>query len=191
MATTAYLRVSTGTQGPHPPAKAGLKGVHRQDCRRQPPTTALSRQGGYAHTLKGYSYTNLGGTLIEKVFVEFEDEDLAVSFEECVKDGTARIVLDEDTSINAAPKELQEEYELALVSGDEERLEGVLTVLWEEYGIHGENPPIRETSGIKHLAIMHDDGVNTFGFKGHPDILLEWMIENGFPLRNVNLALYD
>jgi len=41
---------------------------------------------------------------IEKVFVEFEDEDLAVSFEECVKDGTARIVLDEDTSINAAPK---------------------------------------------------------------------------------------
>jgi hypothetical protein len=51
-----------------------------------------------------------------------KDEDLAVSFEECVKDGTARIVLNEDTSINAAPKELQEEYELALVSGDEERL---------------------------------------------------------------------
>ena len=79
---------------------------------------------------------------IEKVFVEFEDEDLAVSFEECVKDGTARIVLDEDTSINAAPKELQEEYELALVSGDEERLEGVLTELWEEYGIE-ENAPMR------------------------------------------------
>jgi hypothetical protein len=36
-----------------------------------------------------------------------------------------------------------------------------------------------------------DDGVNTFGFNGHPAILLEWMIENGFPLRNVNLALYD
>ena len=36
-------------------------------------------------------------------------------------------------------------------------------------------------AGIKHVAIMHDDGVNTFGFKGHPDILLEWMIENGFP----------
>jgi hypothetical protein len=51
-----------------------------------------------------------------------KDEDLAVSFEECVKDGTARIVLNEDTSINAAPKELQEEYELALVSGDEEHL---------------------------------------------------------------------
>ena len=27
-----------------------------------PPFTALSRQGGYAHTLKGYFYTNLGGT---------------------------------------------------------------------------------------------------------------------------------
>jgi hypothetical protein len=29
-----------------------------------PPFTALSRQGGYAHTLKGYFHTNLGGTLI-------------------------------------------------------------------------------------------------------------------------------
>ena len=29
-----------------------------------PPFTALSRQGGYAHILKGYFYTNLGGTLI-------------------------------------------------------------------------------------------------------------------------------
>ena len=48
----------------HPPAKAGLKGVHRQDCRRQPPTIiALSRQDSYAHTLKEYFYTNLGGTL--------------------------------------------------------------------------------------------------------------------------------
>src|SRR4029077_15514503 len=28
-----------------------------------PPFIALSRQGGYAHTLKGYFYTNLGGTL--------------------------------------------------------------------------------------------------------------------------------
>ena len=110
---------------------------------------------------------------IEKVFVEFEDEHLAISFVEGVKTGTANIALDEDTSINAAPKVLQEEYELALVSGDEERLEGVLTELWEEYGIHGENPPVQETSGIKRLAIMHDDGVNAFGFKDHPDILLE------------------
>ena len=57
---------------------------------------------------------------IEKVFVEFEEEHLAISFEECVKRGTAKIALDEDTSINAAPRELQEEYELAQVSGDRE-----------------------------------------------------------------------
>jgi hypothetical protein len=91
---------------------------------------------------------------------------------------------------NAAPRELQEEYELAQVSGDKERIEEVLTILWEDYGIHGKNPPARETSGIKRLAIMHDDGVNAFGFK-HPNILLEWMIANGFPVRDVNLALYD
>ena len=33
-----------------------------------PPFTALSRQGGYAHTLKGYFYTNLGGTLSVRTF---------------------------------------------------------------------------------------------------------------------------
>src|SRR5260370_35472386 len=91
---------------------------------------------------------------IEKVFVEFEDEHLAISFVEGVKTGTANIALDEDTSINAAPEELQEEYELALVSGDEEPLEGVLTGLWEENAIHAENPPVRQTAGIKHLATM-------------------------------------
>ena len=79
---------------------------------------------------------------------------------EGIKTETAIIALDEDTSINAAPRELQEEYELARVSGDKERIEEVLTILWEDYGIHGKNPPARETSGIKRLAIMHDDGVN-------------------------------
>ena len=114
---------------------------------------------------------------IEKVFVEFEDEHLAISFVEGIKTETAIIAL-------------QEEYELAQVSGDKERIEEVLTILWEDYGIHGKNPPARETSGIKRLAVMHDDGVNAFGFK-HPNILLEWMIANGFPVRDVNLALYD
>ena len=127
---------------------------------------------------------------IEKVFLEFEDEHLAISFVEGIKTETAIIALDEDTSINAAPRELQEEYELAQVSGDKDRIEEVLTILWEDYGIHGKSPPARETSGIKRLAIMHDDGVNAFGFK-QPDILLEWMIANGFPLRVINLALYD
>src|SRR5271166_4845709 len=36
---------------------------------------------------------------IEKVFVEFEDEHLAISFVEGVKTETATIALDEDTSI--------------------------------------------------------------------------------------------
>ena len=36
-----------------------------------PPFTALSRQGGYAHILKGYFYTNLGGTLFLAIFEEF------------------------------------------------------------------------------------------------------------------------
>jgi hypothetical protein len=34
-----------------------------------PPFTALSRKGGYAHTLKGYFYINLGGSLYHKVLV--------------------------------------------------------------------------------------------------------------------------
>jgi hypothetical protein len=34
MATTAYVRVLPAPRVRHPPAKAGLKGVHRQDCRR-------------------------------------------------------------------------------------------------------------------------------------------------------------
>ena len=63
---------------------------------------------------------------IEKVFVEFEDEHLAISFVEGIKTETAIIALDEDTSIDAAP---QEEYELAQVSGDKERIEEVFTIL--------------------------------------------------------------
>jgi hypothetical protein len=74
-----------------------------------------------------------------------------ISFEEGVKTGTADIAPDEHTSINAAPRELQEEYELAQVSGDKERIEEVLTVLWEDYGIHGENPPVREASELSVL----------------------------------------
>jgi hypothetical protein len=45
---------------------------------------------------------------------------------EGIKTETAIIALDEDTSINAAP---QEEYELAQVSGDKERIEEVFTIL--------------------------------------------------------------
>jgi hypothetical protein len=57
-----------------------------------------------------------------------------------------------------------------------------------------QNPPARETSGIKRLAIMHDHGVNAFGFKGREKELERWMAENGFnssDLHHSNLDLYD
>ena len=117
---------------------------------------------------------------IEKVFVEFEDEETAQAFEQSVNGGHAEIRVDEDTSINAAPDEVREEYELALVAGDPERLENILTELWEDYGINPENKDPRETSGIKRIAIMHDDGVESFGFKDNPKVLRQWMRENGF-----------
>jgi 3D (Asp-Asp-Asp) domain-containing protein len=130
---------------------------------------------------------------IEKVFVEFETETLAIDFEEAIKSNTAQLILDEDTSINAAPKELREEYELALAAGNKKQVEELLTELWEEYGIHGDTNqmPDRETSGIKRLAIMHDDGVNAFGFKGQTQQLFNWMSANGFPIEDHNLSLYD
>jgi hypothetical protein len=62
MATTAYLRVSTGTQGP-PQKQVSKASIAKIVGVSLPPFTALSRQGGYAHTLKGYFYANLGGTL--------------------------------------------------------------------------------------------------------------------------------
>src|SRR5438552_2002421 len=116
MATTAYLRVSTGTQDLanqklaileferakdwHPPAPRADCLAARRVCwesrgwmakrkrsasscksrsQRRPsprlsasrglPFTALSRQGGYAHILKGYFYTNLVGTPSISFFV--------------------------------------------------------------------------------------------------------------------------
>jgi hypothetical protein len=66
MATTAYF-----ARFYRPPGSAILlqKQVSKASIAKivgvnLPPFTALSRQGGYAHTLKGYFYTNLGGTLI-------------------------------------------------------------------------------------------------------------------------------
>jgi hypothetical protein len=65
---------------------------------------------------------------------------------EGIKTETAIIALDEDTSINAAP---QEEYELAQVSGA---------------GFMAKTLPL---GNVRRLAIMHDDGVNAFGFNGN------------------------
>jgi hypothetical protein len=50
----------------HPCAPAKfqrIEGCLRFKSSATPPFTALSRQGGYAHILKGYFYTNLVGTL--------------------------------------------------------------------------------------------------------------------------------
>src|SRR5580704_6876282 len=41
----------------------------RLSASRGPPFTALSTQGGYAHILKGYFYTNLVGTLLWRIVV--------------------------------------------------------------------------------------------------------------------------
>src|ERR1700730_9528439 len=52
----------------------------RLSASRGPPFTALSRQDGYAHILKGYFYTNLVGTLIDENFagIEVDIADLDV-----------------------------------------------------------------------------------------------------------------
>src|SRR3981081_3484576 len=53
----------------------------RSSASRGPPFTALSRQGGYAHILKGYFYTNLVGTqaVIEEVVGQFSDKTQATT----------------------------------------------------------------------------------------------------------------
>jgi hypothetical protein len=70
-----------------------------------------------------------GGGDVELISLEFEDSELAARFEHELESG-ATIYVEEDYTLNAAPKELQEEYQLALASGDKEWLEAVLT----EYG---------------------------------------------------------
>jgi hypothetical protein len=132
----------------------------------------------------------------EKLLVEFESQYLAINFEAAVKDWTASIILEEDTSINAAPKEIQQEWEVALVAGNQEALEALRKELWEDFGIHApdEPAPVRETSGIKRLAIMHDHGVNAFGFKGREQELRKWMDQNGFnpsDAHHYNLDMWD
>ena len=44
------------------------RAVYEFKCSATPQFTALSRQGGYAHILKGYFYTNLVGTHVGGVY---------------------------------------------------------------------------------------------------------------------------
>jgi hypothetical protein len=120
---------------------------------------------------------------IERILIEFDDEETAQDFERALEDNAACIIIDEDTSLDAAPEELRNEYLLCQAAGNKKRQDE----LWEEYGINPEKDEPRETSGIKRIAIMHDTGVSAYGFHGMESALREWMAAHGFPVTDWNL----
>jgi hypothetical protein len=126
---------------------------------------------------------------IERILIEFDDEDAARYFEAALENDVARIIIDEDTSLEAAPEDLRNEYLLCDAAGNKERLEELHKELWEEYGIHPDRDEPRETSGIKRIAVMHDTGVSAYGFKGLEAALREWMTAHGFDVQDWNLRI--
>ncbi|MCE0499514.1 MAG: hypothetical protein LV481_16360 [Methylacidiphilales bacterium] len=126
---------------------------------------------------------------IERIMIEFEDEEIAQDFERALENNAARIIIDEDTSLDAAPEELRNEYLLCEAAGNQERLEELHKELWEEYGIHPDKDEPRKTSGIKRIAVMHDTGVSAYGFRGMESALREWMKAHGFPVTDWNLRV--
>ena len=62
---------------------------------------------------------------LEKLIIEFENEFLAGRFADAVEAGTVEILIEEDFSLDALGEEAKLEYELAKLSGDEERLEKI------------------------------------------------------------------
>ena len=128
------------------------------------------------------------GVYLERILIEFEDEDTAKAFEDSLED-RARIVIDEDTSLERAPEFLQNRYWHYLETGNEKRLNQLITILWERYGIDPDPNRPRETSGIIRIAVMHDDGVSAYGFHGMEGALREWMNAHGFPVTDSNLNL--
>ena len=79
-----------------------------------------------------------------------------VRFEQELELG-ATIYVEEDYSLEAAPRELRDEYEAAQLSGDKDRVEAILTELWEEYGIDPKkDPDQRATGGIRKLVVTDD-----------------------------------
>ena len=117
----------------------------------------------------------------ERFVVEFESEELASNFCRNLANGGASIEIEEDRSIDAAPDELKRAYTKAKSAGDTTLLPKILEQLWEDYGIDPEDQAPRKTSGVKRIAIMHDDGVAAWGFKGMHKALREWMNAHGFP----------
>jgi hypothetical protein len=126
---------------------------------------------------------------IERLIIEFEDEETARYFEATLEENKARIVIDEDTSLDAAPEDLRNEFLLCEAAGNKKRLEELLDELWEEYGITPYKNKPRETSGIKRIAVMHDTGVSAYGFKGMESALREWMMAHGFDVQDWNLRV--
>ena len=81
---------------------------------------------------------------LEKLIIEFENEFLVGRFADAVEAGTAEILIEDDFSLDALGEEAKLEYELAKLSGDEERVEKLLKALWEEDGIDPERTrPVR------------------------------------------------
>jgi hypothetical protein len=116
-----------------------------------------------------------GGGDVELVLLDFEEAVLAARFE-LEQESGATIYVEEDYTLNAAPKELQEEYELAQLSGDEDRLEEVLTELWEEYGVNPDKDPAeRETGGIQRLPAITDDYAHVVGFERQKREVNRWL----------------
>jgi len=118
---------------------------------------------------------------IERIILEYEDEALAMAFHGDLAEGRAAIKIEEDVSINAAPVKLQEKYFMLQESGDKVRLAKFLSKLWADYGVDPESTEARETSGIRRIAIMHDDGISSCGFQGMERELRRWMTAHGFP----------
>ena len=128
------------------------------------------------------------GVDVERILIEFENENTAEAFEASLEDG-ARIVIDEDTSLERAPAFLQSRYWHYLETGNEKRLNQLITILWERYGIDPDSGRARETSGIVRIAVMHDDGVSAYGFHGMEEDLRKWMKAHGFPVYDWNLNI--
>jgi hypothetical protein len=120
---------------------------------------------------------------VERILVEYEEEQQAMAFVRDLELGWAAILIEEDVSINAAPVKLQRKYFALMASGDRAHMEKLLTELWEHYGVDPERGEQRETSGVRRIAIMHNDGVSSYGFRGMKRQLRRWMIAHGFPAR--------
>jgi len=120
---------------------------------------------------------------LEMLIIDFEHEYLAERFAEAVEAGIAEIFIEEDFSLEALGEEAKLEYELAKLSGDEERLEELLKILWEEDGIDPERTRPREMSEIKRIVIVQYDSVHGIGFRNHPDRFRTWLKK--FHLLNV------